>query len=327
MQRKTNGLFLSDITFYIKVLRYNSTSQIPFCTAPFRHKIDFWLILEYVIKSVVKSNNSTLKKEMCAMTNIGLILRRLLTPLLRRHNFKKLQRLYRKMSVFLKSNYNDFINDDKPDFSNMKPIKRFRLLQIVLNQPMKNCYHRHIGQTGNMRKQAFRAVRMQCKAKGIRRHIIRKVGNNTLGQCSSASYGNEIYCITYHATSDNKFLDEFVSMHEEMHVVQQVGCAEAYKELHERFKSMGYYIRFDILSSEEQADVVALLLMIQKYGFDVVRHIEKNNLLNCSEILSVISPSKVSKTFLLWDRIFPDAYISYNGTPAYLHISASKKVE
>jgi hypothetical protein len=110
-----------------------------------------------------------------------------------------------------------------------------------------------------------------------------------------------------------------------MHVVQEVGCMEAYMELHERFKSMGYYVRFDILSAEEQADFVALLIMIQKHGLDVLKRIEESDSFDYSEVLRNISSSKVSKTFLLWDRIFPDTYVPYDATPAYLHVNASKK--
>ncbi len=257
-----------------------------------------------------------------------LILRRLLTPLLRRYHFKKLQRQYQKMHDFLKDDFDEYYGGGKPDFNSMKPIKHFKLLQIVLSQPMYNCYHKHLGPTGNIRKQAFKARRMQGCTKGIRRQIIRAAAiKNVLGQCSRAFYGKEIYFITYHATSNDKILDEFVSIHEEMHVAQQVGCTEAYKELFERFISMGYYVRFDLLSAEEQADFVALLTMIQKHGVDALRHIEERISLNCREIVNDLSSSKVSKIFLLWDRIFPDTHVPYDETPTYLHISASKKVE
>lgn len=202
---------------------------------------------------------------------------------------------------------------NKPPFEIMKEVQYFKALNLKLDEPVPDCYLKDVGYIGAMWRHQIKLIRkLGVNLRDSRRRV--RITHRSSGICNYSLFKPERYCVIAYVDSGCKTINTFIRGHEEMHAIQLFHCDEAYEKLKKRFEELGFSIRFDLFSMEEQSNLVGMLLAIETMGNESIDLLCKSKYWNSAQtaIKQLSSESKHSWFTKLWDKIFPDNHTPYD---------------
>ncbi|KKU53066.1 MAG: hypothetical protein UX75_C0046G0006, partial [Candidatus Moranbacteria bacterium GW2011_GWE2_47_10] len=148
------------------------------------------------------------------------------------------------------------------DMSSLPPLEELPYLGIKLSRPLKNRHYRIDGPVPSIElheKKVFQEFGFPF----VDAILAEKEYDVIRGNCQVLrTLTHKIAVTTW--LEKGELINSFIAAHEEMHVVQKLGVMEAYRDIRSRFGDLGYDISFVYFSLEEQANIAAALVFLEK---------------------------------------------------------------